>query len=235
MGNALWTSLFGEYMKLSDLSGSFLKRLTPIQLFLIFISPIVLSLIIHFVLLYYSDRIRWQFNQDNIFEAPKTARVVLDGKADNRLQFQGTDSLDSFKTDDNMVYPLPEVEYRPIAPDVEFMPEAKVNDTLDLISVPASAMNHKWVNPSTGRQPLYTGSEKLVGSFSRHIQVLREGGLDVVFVFDATHSMARHIKQVKYKIANLAKTYKKLVPTSRIGMVATNIWHCFFTVFLESD
>lgn len=207
-------------MKLLGFDGSFRKRMSPIHLFFIFFSPIILSLIIHFTLLYFSDRVRWQFNQDNIFETPKTAKVLLDGKADNRLQFQGTDHLDSFKTEDTMVYPAPEVEYRPIAPDVEFMPEAKVNDAIDLISVPAAAINNDWVNPSTGRQPLYTGSEKLVGSFSRHIQVLREGGLDVVFVFDATHSMARYIKEVKHKIANLAKTYKKLVPTSRIGMVA---------------
>ena len=207
-------------MKLPGIFETLQKRLTAVHLAILLIFPLLLSLVIHFTLLYFSNKIRWQFNQDHIFEPPKTARVVLEGKADNRLQFQGTDHLDSFKTDEHMAYPLPEVEYRPIAPDVDYIPEAKASDALDLISVPASAMNHKWENPSTGRQPLYTGSEKLVGSFSRHIQVLREGGLDVVFVFDATHSMARHIKQVKYKIANLARTYKKLVPTSRIGMVA---------------
>jgi len=80
-------------------------------------------------------------------------------------------------------------------------------------------MDNQWVNPTTGRQPLYTGPEKFVGSFSRRIQVLREGGLDVVFVFDSTSSMAGYIDEVKHKIENLATTFKKLVPTCRIGLV----------------
>jgi Mg-chelatase subunit ChlD len=49
---------------------------------------------------------------------------------------------------------------------------------------------------------------------------MRETGLDIVFVFDATSSMAQFLKQVKEKIANLTATFKKLVPTARIGLVA---------------
>jgi hypothetical protein len=103
---------------------------------------------------------------------------------------------------------------------VDFYPDAKVSEELDIISIEAAAMDAQWVNPSTGRQPLYTGPEKFVGSFSRHIQVLREGGLDVVFIFDATASMQSFLRQVKLKIENLAMTFKKLVPTCRIGLVA---------------
>jgi hypothetical protein len=49
---------------------------------------------------------------------------------------------------------------------------------------------------------------------------LREGGLDVVFVFDTTASMTSFLIEVKRKIANLAGAFKKLVPTCRIGLIA---------------
>jgi Mg-chelatase subunit ChlD len=182
---------------------SILKRISPFYLLLLAVSPILISLLIHTTAL-----------------KVRAARIILDGQRDDGLEFQGTDELDSFSTDEAKVYPLPEVEYRPIAPEPEFFPDAKVNEELHIISLEAAAMDHPWVNPSTGRQPLYTGPERLVGSFSRHIQALREGGLDVVFVFDTTASMTSFLIEVKRKIANLAGAFKKLVPTCRIGLIA---------------
>ena len=48
---------------------------------------------------------------------------------------------------------------------------------------------------------------------------MREGGLDIVFVFDSTSSMAEVMRQVKYKIENLIVVFKQLVPTCRVGLV----------------
>jgi hypothetical protein len=199
---------------------SLLKRISPFYLFLLAVSPILLSLLFHATALVLSSRVTWSFADTKPTQHVKPARIILDGRRDDGLEFQGTDQLDSFSTDESMVYPLPEVEYRPIAPEPEFFPDAKVNEELDIISLEAATVDHPWVNPSTGRQPLHTGPERLVGSFSRHIQVLREGGLEVVFVFDATASMSSFLMEVKRKIANLAGAFKKLVPTCRIGLIA---------------
>jgi hypothetical protein len=199
---------------------SILKRISPFYLLLLAVSPILISLLIHTTALILSSRVTWGFAKNTPEQQVRPARIILDGQRDDGLEFQGTDQLDSFSTDEAMVYPLPEVEYRPIAPEPEFFPDAKVNEELHIIGLEAAAMDHPWVNPSTGRQPLYTGPERLVGSFSRHIQALREGGLDVVFVFDTTASMTSFLIEVKRKIANLAGAFKKLVPTCRIGLIA---------------
>jgi Mg-chelatase subunit ChlD len=199
---------------------SILKRISPFYLLLLAVSPLLISLLIHTTALILSSRVTWGFAENTPKQQVKLARIILDGQRDDGLEFQGTDELDSFSTDEAKVYPLPEVEYRPIAPEPEFFPDAKVNEELHIISLEAAAMDHPWVNPSTGRQPLYTGPERLVGSFSRHIQALREGGLDVVFVFDTTASMTSFLIEVKRKIANLAGAFKKLVPTCRIGLIA---------------
>lgn len=182
--------------------------------------PILFSLSIHTGVLYYSKNITWRFGQEVSTKERVPARVVLDGRSNDGLKFQGTDRLDSFRAEDKMVYPSPEIAYRPVMPEVDFYPDAKVNDVLDIISIEAAARDNIWVNPSTGRQAVYTGPEKLVGSFSKHLQLLREGGLDVVFVFDATASMQSFLLEVKMKIEKLAVALKKLVPTCRIGLVA---------------
>jgi Mg-chelatase subunit ChlD len=191
-----------------------------IFLLLIAALPFLLSVSFHTGILYLSKNMTWQFGEDASSPEKAPATIVLDGQRDDGLKFQGTDRLDSFYTEDQMVYPAPEIEYRSITPEVDFYPDARVSEELDIISIEAAAMDNQWVNPSTGRQPLYTGPEKFVGSFSRHIQVLREGGLDVVFIFDATASMQSFLMQVKQKIEKLAAAFKKLVPTCRIGLVA---------------
>jgi Mg-chelatase subunit ChlD len=75
---------------------------------------------------------------------------------------------------------------------------------------------------SIGTQGLqfYGAGEKFSGSFTRDIQGVRKIGLDVVFIFDATSSMAQFLRQVKIKIANLVMSFKTLVPATRIGLVA---------------
>lgn len=56
--------------------------------------------------------------------------------------------------------------------------------------------------------------------FAAYLQGLREGGLDVVFVVDATGSMDWVIDEVKARISDLVTTVRSLVPTARFGMVA---------------
>ncbi len=175
-----------------------------------------LSFLVHILLLLIFASVTWYMPAQQKEEDP-VASIILHGQREDRLKFQEKDHLDSFKVQDKMVYPLPEIEYRPVMPDITYYPEPKVEETFDLIGI--EAMDRTWLNPSTGRQPLYTGEERLAGSFTRHIQMLREGGLDIVFVFDSTSSMAEFLRQVKFKITNLVAAFKKLVPTARIGLV----------------
>ncbi len=201
-------------------SNSLLKRFSIAFVFVLASLPFLLSLSFHTGVLYLSKSVTWRFGRDASSNEDLPARIILDGRRDDGLKFQGTDRLDSFRTDDKMAYSLPEIEYRAVTPEVAFYPNASISEKLGIISIEAAAMDHQWVNPSTGRRPRYTGPETFAGSFSRHIQVLRKGGLDVVFVFDATASMQSFLFEVKQKIEGLAEAFKKLVPTCRIGLVA---------------
>jgi len=197
-------------------------RFTLVTLAGLAILPLAVSLLLHGAGLYLSDKVRWGLAASTVQEeTPQAATVELrQGQRDDRLKFQGEDSQDSFRADDLMAYPTPDIDYQPVAPDVEYFPDAAVRDRSDIISIQAATVDRQWANPVTGRQPLNTGYERLVGSFSRHIEVLREGGLDVVFVFDSTHSMASFLLEVKQKIEYLSLAFKTIVPTSRIGLVA---------------
>jgi hypothetical protein len=216
-------------MNLAGTIKSIFKRIPTYYLILMAISPILLSLLIHFMILYYSKRIIWSWHGEKatVDEELPVVTILHEGKADDRLKFQGTDKLDDFDADDNLNDPVPEIEYRPVVPTAEILPSPKNKEEPDIISVAATSLDskNKWVNPATGGMPLDTGSSMFVGSFSRHIQVLREGGLDIVFVFDSTSSMIGYIKEVKLKITNLAATFRNVVPTCRIGLVT----YCDFT------
>ncbi len=83
------------------------KRLSPFYLFLLAISPFVISLLIHFVALFLSSQLTWSLGDHPEEEEIPTA-IVLDGKREDGLKFHGTDRLDSFRADDKMVYPLPQ-------------------------------------------------------------------------------------------------------------------------------
>ena len=176
-----------------------------------------LSLVVHVLLLLGLATVTWYAPEKKPRDINIAATIVLQGLQDDRMRFQGTEKLDSFKAQDRMVYPLDEIDYRPVLPELKFLPEPNIKHTLELVGIESTS--REWLETSSGRQPLYTGEEKLTGSFTRHIQVLREGGLDIVFVFDSTSSMAEVMRQVKYKIENLITVFKQLVPTSRVGLV----------------
>jgi hypothetical protein len=59
-----------------------------------------------------------------------------------------------------------------------------------------------------------------IGSFQEYVGGLRQAGLDVVFVIDATGSMGWLIADVKDRVRALADWIRDLVPVTRFGVVA---------------
>ena len=59
-----------------------------------------------------------------------------------------------------------------------------------------------------------------IGSFEEYVGGLRQVGLDVVFVIDATGSMGWLIADVKERVRALAGWIRDLVPVTRFGVVA---------------
>lgn len=58
------------------------------------------------------------------------------------------------------------------------------------------------------------------GSFQEYVGGLRQAGLDVVFVIDATGSMGWLIDEVKERVRDLSDWIRRLVPVTRFGIVA---------------
>ena len=56
--------------------------------------------------------------------------------------------------------------------------------------------------------------------FAAYVESLRNNGLDVVFVVDATGSMSWVIDEVKYRINDISQMVRSLVPIARFGIVA---------------
>lgn len=204
-------------MKFKESVWNFIKRLSPFKLFVLITSPFTLSFLIHVIILTLSAYTTCYIPMQKKAEEDLAATIVFEEGKSDRFSFQTKNHFDQFKINNHMAYPLPQADYSPVLPDVKFYPEPKIREDLDVIGV--ETIDRKWLNTATDRQIIYTSEEKLAGSFSRHIQILREGGLDVVFIFDSTSSMAEFLRRVKIKIANLIATFKKLVPTARIGLV----------------
>ncbi|MEM7542615.1 MAG: vWA domain-containing protein [Pseudomonadota bacterium] len=56
--------------------------------------------------------------------------------------------------------------------------------------------------------------------FAAFLADLRNNGLDIVFVLDATSSMGWALDQIKERINDIVRTVRTLVPTARFGFVA---------------
>jgi Mg-chelatase subunit ChlD len=206
----------------------FFKKISLFYLFLMAASPILISFLIHMGILIYASFAIWSWSDERpVIEEPISGSLLLEDKSKAGLEFQETDFEDNFDEKDNKAEPVPEVENEPDVPDEEIPPEPvteeatdnKTDAGLEVISVQAAAIDGKWVSTARGGQAMGIGSEMMAGSFSRHIQSMREGGLDVVFVFDSTASMSGYLNEVKRKIKNLAAAFRKLVPACRIGLV----------------
>jgi hypothetical protein len=65
-----------------------------------------------------------------------------------------------------------------------------------------------------------TGLSNSANRFAAYVQGLRESGIDVVFVVDATGSMDWAIAEVRLRIADIVDAVRSLVPLARFGVVA---------------
>jgi hypothetical protein len=179
---------------------SYFKKISLIYLLLISASPFLISLLIHLGFLIYASFAIWAWSDERpVIEDIIPGNILEEDKSKAGLEFQDMDLEDEFGEKDNKVEPVPELEYQPDEPDVRVQPEPKSGDDLEIISVQAAAIDSTWVIPSKGKSSLDAGSEIMARSFTRHIRSMREGGLDVVFVFDSTASMSGYLKEVKLK------------------------------------
>lgn len=65
-----------------------------------------------------------------------------------------------------------------------------------------------------------TGLSKSSNRFAAYVEGLRETGLDVMFVVDATGSMDWAIEEVRTRIADIVDSVRSLIPVARFGVVA---------------
>ena len=65
-----------------------------------------------------------------------------------------------------------------------------------------------------------TGLSKSSNRFAAYVEGLRETGLDVMFVVDATGSMDWAIDEVRGRIVDIVDSVRSLVPVARFGVVA---------------
>ncbi|MEM8561780.1 MAG: vWA domain-containing protein [Pseudomonadota bacterium] len=65
-----------------------------------------------------------------------------------------------------------------------------------------------------------TGLSQSSNRFAAYVEGLRETGLDVMFVVDATGSMDWAIEEVRLRIGDIVDSVRSLVPIARFGVVA---------------
>jgi len=180
--------------------------------------PFLISLLLHGALLMVCATVTWQTSAVQRADEYPGAAIVLEQPRNEELRFQGREMLDRRTAQETKLIPMPDIDEAPSLPDVKFVPDIKIREDLNLIGI--DVMSRMRPSSTETQKTFYAGEERLRGSFTRHIQGLREAGLDIVFVFDATSSMAEFLRQVKFKISGMVETFKRLVPTSRIGLVA---------------
>ena len=197
----------------------------------------ILSCLIHSVLILAFYQVNWAFIPHYGLEENPAISIIPPQQNDLQFTFQapqtpeefkvrGTDAFDQLKSEEKQELPIPKIESNAPVPDMKFTPDIRVREDVNRIGAPTLdrsllAGPRGPANTIGGKGlPYYGFGEKSFGSFSRTIQGVRKIGLDVVFVFDATSSMAQFLRQVKIKIVNLCMTFKMLVPTTRIGLVA---------------
>ena len=72
--------------------------------------------------------------------------------------------------------------------------------------------------PATGAKG--TGLGDGADQFALYVEELREAGLDVIFLIDATGSMNWALAEVKSRVRDMTEWVRELVPISRFGVVA---------------
>ena len=74
--------------------------------------------------------------------------------------------------------------------------------------------------PGPPSRHLGTGLGDGADQFAAYVEELREAGLDVVFLIDATGSMGWALDEVKRRVRDMIEWVRELVPIARFGIVA---------------
>ena len=86
-----------------------------------------------------------------------------------------------------------------------------------VVVAPGAGVGWSVPGPATGQ--LGTGLGEGAAQFARYVAELRETGLDVVFVIDATGSMDWVLDEVKLRVRDIISWVRDLVPIARFGVV----------------
>ena len=127
-----------------------------------------------------------------------------------------------------------ELEFEP--PDILIAPKAEIPPPPDaILALRAQGQGFQGIDiprgialvpisEGSGYGGFKTGAGNGLGDgtarFVPYIAGLREAGLDVVFCIDATGSMGWVIDEVKYRIEDITRFVRSLVPIARFGIVA---------------
>jgi len=102
---------------------SSIKKFSPFKIFLLITSPFTLSFLIHSIILTLSAYTTWYITSTHEVEDNPAATIVVDERTSDRFSFEDSNTLNQFKVDSTLAYSFPQVEYRPVVPDVTFYPE----------------------------------------------------------------------------------------------------------------
>ena len=90
----------------------------------------------------------------------------------------------------------------------------------DEVTGPLFSGGEHWLRTVKGSKDNILGSAEVSsGGFGKTVSSMRRSGLEIVFVFDSTGSMASILNGTKERIAHMAEMLHALVPDSRIGVV----------------
>ncbi len=183
---------------------------------------LVVSIVIHTIV---SGRIGEQISPANVIAPPEEDAIVINQTPETLIE-KTKPPEEQLEFDEELDFEPPEIL---IAPKSTAPPPPDIAATLR-----AQAGGFRGVDVSAGLTavPLSEGSgiggfKTGIGNglgdgtsqFASYIAGLREAGLDVVFVVDATGSMGWVLDEVKDRIEDIARVVRSLVPIARFGFV----------------
>lgn len=184
---------------------------------------IVISTVVHALV---SGRIGGQISPANVIAPPEEEMIVIDQTPDSVIE-KTKPPEEQLEFDEELDFEPPEIliapkSVAPPPPDIAATLRAQaggfkgVDVTAGLTAVPLSE--------GSGIGGFKTGIGNGLGDgtsqFASYIAGLREAGLDVVFVVDATGSMGWVLDEVKDRIEDISAVVRSLVPIARFGFVA---------------
>ena len=177
----------------------------------LWIAAVAVSLAVHAM-------VTWRIGAelDEAVEAG-TKRRMVDVLPDTRAEVE---DLELLKFEQPMLEPLPEMlipnRASVVVPDVADTALRAARGGGALVSGvgPGSTLP----GPESAEQG--TGLGDGADQFARYVDELREAGLDVLFVVDATGSMGWALDEVKTRVVDIIEWVRDLVPIARFGVVA---------------